>query len=382
MSKKIGIMTYSRSLNYGSALQAFALAYYLEDIGYDVEIIDYVQRNYGQNYSLIKAPFSLNAIKCDIIHLLVLNTLKRRKAKFTHFRKSVLPMSKKKYKFGDDLTELDSIYDVIICGSDQIWNPKATDFDTNYFLPFINTSCKISYAVSINGGDLINVKDNARIVSNLQRFHALSVREETGKIALNNLLSGKKDINVSLDPTLLNPAQVYDGISSSRIVKEPYIFFYSVNFRQDAVEAALTLSERTGLPVYTLFTGLNRTALKAKKRFVFATKSVGVEDFISYIKYADYVVTNSFHGTAFSIIFEKKFFSIGSTGEDGCLIPDARICHLLELLGIESCFVSKDMIKTVNLNESIDYSQVNERRKEGIMKSVSYLKESIGGTQS
>ncbi len=375
-------MTYSRSINYGSALQSFALAYCLKGLGYDVEIIDYVQRNYGLNYSLFKAPFSLNAIKYDIIHLLFLNTLKRREARFSHFRKSVLPMSKKQYKFGDDLSELDSEYDLMICGSDQIWNPKATDFDTNYFLPFIKHSPKISYAVSINGGELNNITSKEKIITDILRFHALSVREETGRIALDNLLSDKKDIAVSLDPTLLNPVQVYDGISSSRIAKEPYIFLYSVNFKQDVVEAAVALSERTGLPVYTLFTGGNRTVLKVKKRFIIATKSVGVEDFISFVKYADYVVTNSFHGTAFSVIYEKKFYSIGLVDDDGCLIPDARICYLLGLLGIECRYVPKDMIKTINLGEPIDYTQVNERKQEAIMKSISYLKESIGGIQN
>lgn len=382
MSKKIGIMTYSRSINYGSALQAFALAYCLKDLGYDVEIIDYVQRNYGLNYSLFKAPFSLNAIKYDIIHFLFFNTLKRRDAKFSHFRKYVLPMSKTQYKFGDDLSELDSEYDVMICGSDQIWNPKATDFDTNYFLPFIKHSSKISYAVSINGGDLKYIENSGRILSDLLSFKALSVREDSGKADLTSFLSSKKEVSVLLDPTLLNPAQVYSAISSSRLVKERYIFFYSVNFKEEAVESAITLSERTGLPVYTLFTGGNRTVLKVKKRFIFATKSVGVEDFISFIKYSDYVVTNSFHGTAFSVIFEKNFFSIGLTDKNGDLIPDARICHLLGLLGIESRFVSKEMIKMVNLSETIDYLQVNERRQEGIMKSISYLKESIGGMQS
>lgn len=380
MEKKIGILTFHKSLNYGSVLQAFALVQNLKNMGFNTEIIDYTQRNYGVNYSLMKAPFSLEAIKYDVIHFVFFPVLIKREKAFSQFRKKYLCLSKKNYQYGDNLEILSEMYDVLLCGSDQIWNPNARDFDPNFFLPFAKNTLKISYAVSINGGELNRTNIHEQIRENLMNFNFLSVRENSGKESLDTFLSRKKPISVVLDPTLLHQQTVYNSISSPRLIAEPYIFFYSINFADDAIGAAEILSERTGLPVYTLFAGRgNRAMLKMRGKIRFWVKSVGPEDFISLLKFANYVVTDSFHGTAFSIIYEKKFFSIASTDDKKEPIRDERICNILELFNISDRFVTKDQLYDFPVNLEINYAEVNRRRKNQINLASTYIKDSLTG---
>lgn len=218
---KIGIMTFHKSINYGSVLQAYALAYKLREMGYEPEIIDYKQRNYDFQYRIIKPPFSPEALKHDFVNLNFYSIMKKRKAAFEKFRKVHLPLSKKEYCFGNSLSELDSLYDLLICGSDQIWNTNASDFDTAYFFPFAEKTPKISYAVSLNRGELYNSDDPELIRNCINNFKALSAREVSGRDKIFNFIDGKKDVSVVLDPTLLNYKEAYQPLANKRIIDEP-----------------------------------------------------------------------------------------------------------------------------------------------------------------
>lgn len=378
MAKKIGILTFHKSLNYGSALQAFALVQKLRKLGYDAEIIDYKQEKYDSLYKLLKAPVSAKAVKYDLVHMAFLGTLIKREKVFPDFCEKYLYLSKEKYQYGDDLNDLSERYDTIICGSDQIWNPNAVDFDINYFLPGVRNVSKVSYAVSINGGSLNNTSVAEQLKKNLLDFHVLSVREKSGRENLNDFLGGEREVSVVLDPTLLHNRDMYDAVSAPRLIKEPYIFFYSVNFMPDAIAAAENLSKRTGLPVYTLFAGRgSQYLLKAAKKFHMWKKSVGPESFISLLKYSDYVVTNSFHGTAFSVIYEKNFYSVGCADLNGQPKQDERICDGLAQFGLLDRVVTKEQIKNVPLDTKIDYESVGEKREKLIQESVNYLKDAL-----
>lgn len=378
MSKRVGILTFHKSLNYGSALQAYALLSKLGELGYEAEIIDYKQYNYEFLYTILRAPVSLLNIKYNIIHLCFLRTLLKRQKAFPSFWGKYFYLSSKKYQHGDDMRILGDEYDVIICGSDQIWNPNAGDFDRNYFLPEIKNAVKVSYAASLNGSDLASAPISKKLKQYLLEFDALSVRENSGRETLDKFLNGKKKVSVVLDPTLLYQKEKYDTIVSPRLVSEKYIFFYSVNFKKDAVQAAENLSKRTGLPVYTLFAGRgNKQILKAKRKFHFMRDAVGPEDFLSLLKHADYVVTNSFHGTAFSIIYEKKFYSIGCTDESGMIQYDERICDGLSLLGLTDRFITKEEIKSIDVDAPIKFEQVQERRNREIHRSITYIRDAV-----
>lgn len=372
--KKTGILTFHKSINYGSVLQAYALLRAIRKTGNSVEVIDYQQKNYDYIYGIFRKPISLDNIKFNVVNAYFSKVLRLRKKNFEEFRKKYLNLSIKKYQHGDDLESLGTVYDYLVCGSDQIWNPNARDFDTNFFLPIPHQAKKISYAVSINGGALEKLENREEIKQNLLDFDEISVREILGKKRLEQFLSGEKSVSVVLDPTLLHGKEEYESICSSRLIEEPYIFFYSVTFSEYAVKAAEILSDRLGLPVYTLYTGRSSAkVVLTRKKIRFCMKTNAPEDFLSLIRHADYVVTNSFHGTAFSIIFQKQFYSIGKTDEDGNLIADERICNILELLGITDRFVSGQELKILPLETCIDYDAANLKRQKLAEKSMEYL---------
>lgn len=376
--KKVGILTFWKSYNYGSALQAYALAYKLKELGFVAEIINYTQYNFGYNYGLFWFPASKMAIKGDLIHLCFWKSFKNRKKAFKSFSLMHLPLGRVQYQCNGNLDRLSSFYDVVICGSDQIWNPNAKDFDINYFLPEVQEIKKISYAVSLNGGDLYTRPDYRKLRSCLLDFDALSVREESGKQNLRAFLGENRKINVSLDPTLLHGRHVYDAIASVRRIAHPYIFLYTINFNRDVLKAAEVLSIRLGFPVYTYATGRgNKGILYAGKSFSVMNQYLSPCDFISMIRDAQYVVTNSFHGTAFSVIYEKLFYAIGCKGADGKIEYDERICDGLKMMGLYDRFITAEQMETVNLNIVPDFETAWLRRREEAERSVAYLIKAI-----
>lgn len=378
---KIGIMTFHKSINYGSVLQAYALAYKLNEMGHDAEIINYQQRNYDYQYRIIKPPFSLEAIKHDFVNLNFYSIMKERAESFDRFRKKYLPLSSKDYKYGDNLSELDSIYDILICGSDQIWNTNASDFDTAYFFPFAKKTPRIAYAVSLNKGELFNFPKPDFLKKNILRFKAVSAREVSGQKKIENFTDGKKKIFTALDPTLLNYKEAYMKLAEKRIIKEPYIFFYSVNYVPEAVQAAVVLSEKCGLPVYTLVAGKGTRALYNMKKggkIRILSKNIAPDNFLSLIRYADKVVTNSFHGTAFSIIFEKTFFSVRPVDENNNNTDDTRLFNILHFLGMDNHYVTVNELKNINSDIETDYSDVRKKRDILMKESIDFLTSNIG----
>lgn len=378
--KKIGILTFHKSINYGSALQAFALLEAIKVIVEDteVEIIDYQQRKYNYIYGIYREIQSLGDIKNNIGNTLFFNMLRKRKNDFCEFREKYLNLSKKKYQYGDDLSGLSKEYKCIICGSDQIWNPSATDFDINYFLPIPNCIKKIAYAVSLNSGNLEDAENVEEIRKRIKEFDQLAVREVSGKDKLENFLHHKDIVSVVLDPTLLHEKEFYQKISTSRFIVEPYIFFYSVNYTPYAIKAAEILSERTGLPVYTLYSCRSVFCIRnLGGKIKIWKKNIGPKDFLSLIQYADHVVTNSFHGTAFSLIFQKNFYAIGKSSTEEKVVIDERICNILGILGIQKRFLTYEDIKSIPIKNDIDYKKVTTNIKILSNESIRYIKNAL-----
>ena len=375
--EKIGIITFHKSVNYGSVLQAYALRATLEKLGYNAEVIDYQPDNYKYLYGLFRFPRNVRDIKFDIINFLHLSLLNKRKKQFADFRKKYLHLSKNKYQFGDDISSLNNIYSAIICGSDQIWNPKAKDSDVNFYLPIEHKAKKIAYAVSLNDGFANEYKDKAKYRMYIADFDSLSVREISAQSDLETFLGKNKRVQVVLDPTLLLQKQDFEVICAPRRIEGSYIFFYSVHHNPATVRAVQKLSERLSLPVYFLYTNVQSHKTTNNKQFMYPQNNISPEDFVSYIKNASFVVTDSFHGTAFSIIFEKKFFSIAKMDENGFKIRDERICGILELLGLSDRFVSEMEIENCSVKDQPDYVVVDEKRKKLIQKSIQFIKDAL-----
>ena len=210
-------------------------------------------------------------------------------------------------------------------------------------------------------------------------FDAVSSREKSGCQRLSGFLNGSKEIINTLDPTLLADPKVFESIKSARIVKEPYIFLYSISFSDDVIASARSLSQRTGMPVYTLMTSLKSyNFLQHNSDKIYILKNhLSPEDFLSFISNAEYVVTNSFHGTAFSLLFEKQFYSICPNKVDGTKKYDERLYSILTHLGIEDRLISMDEVNISDLSKKIDYNNVNTKKEDLVANSRKFLYDAI-----
>ena len=256
--------------------------------------------------------------------------------------------------------------DAYIVGSDQVWNPTHTGgYDPAYYLEFAKEgSRRISYAASL-GTNYIVSKYKEPMQKALKSFTGISVRERSVQGAVSELTG--KPVEVVLDPTLLLDKEDYDEIKVKSNYKQPYILIYSIEKNPQLIELANKISVSLGMPV------LQRRPMGGliNQLEPFYTSDAG--EFLGHIESAAYVITNSFHGTVFSILYEKPFVSMlhSDTG--------SRTEDLLEELGLSSHilydiedFNSFDIFKFENTEE------VKERIMSLREKSMSFLKSSLG----
>lgn len=361
--KKIGILTFHKSINYGSVLQAFALSKLLKRKGYEVEIIDYEPASYNSQYRIFEKTTSVHNVAANIRRLSIFDILWKQKTSFENFRKKYLLLSKKRFTAQNSASDFEDLYDVVICGSDQIWNVRAKDCDPIFFLPGAQKYKKIAYAASINTATYNEERCNETLRKDILDFKYISIREYSGAEKLAEFLNSDKEIKVQPDPSLLQDKNTFKEIASGRIVKVPYIFMYCANYQESTIRAAQKISERLHKPVYTVLVCRSATQIsRLKKAGIRIIRDKNrPEDFISYIMNADLVLSDSFHGTAFSIIFEKPFYSINDF-INGKFVNDERICNILSELGILERYVKETDVEKINLNKEINYSVVTKKR--------------------
>lgn len=293
---KLGIITFHRAINYGAALQAFALQDILNKKGYETEIIDYACERLENCYKKFYNPeHSLKGFISAIIYYPIRSA---RIEKFANFRKKYMHISDEKNITKDKLKKIANKYDYIITGSDQVWNPEQTDYDMSYFLDFVKPEKRISYAASM-GTNKPTEKQAIILKKYVQSYHKISVREEENEKYLTELLNIK--VETVADPVFLVSADEWKLlIDDQPIINEPYIFVYCLHEKM-SYKYAEYLSNKTGKKIVSIPDSI-RVKCSGKKDF-----KAGVLEFLNYIFYADYVITDSFHATAFSLIFEKQF---------------------------------------------------------------------------
>lgn len=295
---KIGIMTFHTALNYGAVFQTYALQKFLIDMGYDVKVIDYrcpyTDKIYRPFY--VSDGKYLNAI---VRGVLFGGVIKKKRIRFNEFLQNRISLSKS-IENTELLNTVSDEYDYFISGSDQVWSPISAGFDIAYFLPFAENEKKISYAASIGA---TNISDDiiSEIKSRLNGFSCLSVREESAK---NMLISNgvDKQIYVHIDPTFLLQKSDWDMLSSEREIKEDYVLIFNVEKPIRNIDFAKKYAAENKLKVIYI----NDRTVKKDPSITYI-EAPTPEQFLSLFKYANLIVTNSFHGTAFSLIFKKDF---------------------------------------------------------------------------
>lgn len=372
---KIGVMTIVKVNNYGAELQAFATQRKLSLMGYDAEIVDYrYYKSWNFKDSKMSAPLLPMSIKGKIgywvkyrlINAIVENVLplfsrcvKNRIARFESFHKKNTNFSCL-YASMDDLYSNPPKYDVYMTGSDQVWNPVASSSIEPYFLTFApKDKKKVSYASSF-GVKSIDEPIKSKIGKWLKDYVCISVRENSGLDLVKNL-SGK-DATWVVDPTLLlsknewlNVAESYPDMPSK------YVLIYQL-FESESIERlAKKIGNEKGIPVYRI---CKRAIGEKRTGGITNILDAGPAEFLSLIANAEYMVTNSFHGTAFSINFGIPFFTVVSSRKKN----NSRIESLLGLVGLKNRIVlDNELIDCVDLTSSIDYEKahnlLNSQRK-------------------
>lgn len=322
---KIGILTFHAAFNYGSMLQAWALQTVLTDMGHDAEIINFRSARQKQMY---RKPFATRSLKyligdfakvCKFGHRYL--TLRRRWNKFDEFMKSNMHLTKEYDEKG--WVEEKKKYDVIITGSDQIWNTNAYDFSEVYLGKGIDYNIRlIAYAPSL--GPNPNQIDSTFLSDRLSRYHSISVREEGAKEYLEIRKISPVVFKV-LDPTLLLNYNSYKKFIRKQSLPEyKYVYSYTPGNHPEIEEKAKEIATKIELPMY-IDNGYTRSFLPKGEHHI---RYASPEDFLSYIANAFVVVGASFHLIVFAILFHKDFI---------CIVKDwdERMYNLLNYLGLE-----------------------------------------------
>ena len=319
---KVGVMTFHSANNYGATLQTWALQKVLKDYGLDAGVIHYHPDVIDGLYDPMEGAHGLKRqLKKFKISLKTPESLTRYN-KFQNFLTKNFNLIGD-YKTYEELCMSDLDLDAYIVGSDQVWNPEHIGgFNPAYYLNFAEKGKKkLSYAASI-GGDYIQPKYKEDMSNALSTFTGISVRESSILEAVQEL--AKEPVKLVLDPTMLLVKEDYEEIKVKSPIKQPYILVYMIEKNTQVMSLANSMSISLGLPI------IQRRPMKGMINELPPFYTADAGEFIGLIEGAELVITNSFHGTVFSILYEKPFVSMlhSDTG--------SRTVDLLTGLGLES----------------------------------------------
>ena len=323
------IITFQRE-NFGAILQAYALQEFIKKQNHNVGMFDYIKPKMISKNTTLRAKIQKILAKVAKDEKAKLRRMKR----ITEFREKYLNLN------------LDTNSRVFVTGSDQVWN-LSNNMDSMFFLQFLDDSvCKISYAASMAKTDVPNDRKDL-VKKYLKTFDAISVREEGMKESLSPLCD--KDISVNVDPTLLHDKAFYRNIDSPvEGIPEKYILAYILHIPKNGNKLMKWLRKETGLPV-VLLDSSGAVGMVIKNDMI--VRDAGPREFVYLFDNAECVVTTSFHGTSFSLIFEKEFYPIVN--------PDlpSRILNILKKVGIQPINESDTQFTRRN---NIDWNHVRD----------------------
>ncbi len=358
---KVGLLTFHSAHNYGAVLQAYATQETIKRLGVEIDCIDYrpnylIKQRVFPNLKKQSAITKLKLIFWSFI--LILWKYKRNKG-FNDFIESKLHLSKENYLFPKFKNE----YEAYVIGSDQVWNVKLTKgFDDAYWGNF-NTkkdAIKISYAASMSNYNL-DVTQKEQMLTLLKNFNFISVREDEAKEFIYKNFN--KEATTVLDPTFLLDKSKWKKISTPPSLNKKYILVYSIGLRDEALTIANSLAKQLDAVVIELTMMVDKNAILNKYQ------STSPEMFLGFFENAECIITTSFHGTSFSIIYNKPFYSIAH-GND----KDNRQTTILKKLGLMDRFIDRNEKPVF---QKINYREVNTKLNILREESITFLKKSL-----
>lgn len=369
---KIGIITWFTGPNYGTNLQAIALQYYLRKQGHEVNIINYevppakvIKENKSLLQKIVNQPkkiavkYAMHKYKSDI-------EIRNEKLVLAIRNKCILTS---KIKSEEELISVCNSFDLLICGSDQIWNPNW--YDRFYFADYDGIKTKrISYAPSM-GVNSIPSDVIPNIKRSIEKFDKISVRETKAAYLLEPYLSNKPTVVV--DPTLLLSVNEWNEIFKKKNIEaDKYILAFFLNDETLHLKATQDFAKNESYKLifipYKGTTYLQNADIRA---------DAGLEDLLDLIRSAEYIITDSFHITVFSIIFKKQFFTFQRFKEDSYTSQNVRVTNLLELVNLKERMIPYQSKVIPKMNPINYYNQISKLNHE-IEQSKEFLKKAIG----
>lgn len=365
--KNILLTTLFGVSNYGTVLQAYATQLELKKLGYNCELLNYTQKRLSTFNVIKKSNRNISGIKsklyviASILFRAIPNIIL--KNNFSRFIKKNLNLTKDvMHEYNEvELNNHLNNYDCYITGSDQVWNSEYNGgIDYTYYLGFVpNNKNKISYASSIGMEDF-RKSETAKIKELLSRYNKISVREISAQKALNNL---KIKSDLVLDPTMLISNEEWKTIESNIKIKRKYLLVYILGRDKSIINIAKKIAKEKNLKIVKI--GLDFIYSKnIYKNYQFASPN----DFIYLFRHADFILTNSFHGIAFSVNFNKQFLAVSPK------TYNTRLVSILSLFDL-----SNNLIKDENYGEieKIDYEVINKKLELYRNHSRQFLEKSI-----
>lgn len=354
---KIGIITLNGYFNYGNRLQNYALQSYLESLGHEVETLR-LNRSNDKNFKSSTLNFLKNNVK-KIIRFKKMKNEDSRAIIFKNFSSKYIKETAQEYSIYEDLNSLNSKYDFVVIGSDQVWNPSMNKTNSAYFGAFMDTEKVISYSASF-GVSRLDSNHIQFYTNKLNHINKISVREKDGARLVNELTG--KQVPVLVDPTLLLDKNDWKKVAKKAPgIDKPYLLTYFLGGIPDEhISKINRIAKSNNLNIINL--GDPNDAVSYR---------TGPSEFISYIEHCELFCTDSFHGTVFSILFEKPFIVYERQGKESMF---SRIETLLETFSLQN-----RVNYNIKDNEvfNVDYSAKDDALKKEIEKSKHFLNNAL-----
>lgn len=374
-NKKVAILTRTTTLNFGTLLQSYALQMYIKSIGFEVFVIDdnMPRRFYTSNKNALNETSGKNTIKEYL-------ALKYDEYKYNKQYRNTCLIEKKIKKFKRkyvsyfniiELNDLNEKFDIFVSGSDQIWADTAEPELFPFFMQdFVeDNKLKISYAVSV-GIKKYNLHNENIVKELLRGFDFLSVREHSSQNALSQYTN--KKITIACDPVLLLEPLNWKKLSGRKKLRGRYIFCYFLSNNKWYYDKLSVINKALNVTVYIF----QKDGLTEGQDGHIRINSCSPTDFLNYICNAEFVVTDSYHATLFSIIFKRPFNVFERFKNSSDNMQNGRIQYILDKLGLMQYYISQE--SEIVMNE-YSYEKINKKIEIFTKESIDFLQNALEG---
>lgn len=364
---KCGIVTFHSSHNYGSVLQAYAMVKVMQRLGLDAELIDFCHPRTTDMYEWqLWSPYK--NWKWNLRELVLRGLLgfgKKREQVFSDFIENVLVKSKRV----KDKSVIPDIYDVLVCGSDQIWNPKASGENAPiYYLDFGTTPCKFSYAAS-SGSERFGDSNPTQFKTYLTNLKSIGVREQFMHDYIKEDFGLQSIVNP--DPTFLLDAEEWKQVEKTYFgVPQKYLLVYTIQNPVETVAFAKEVATRLQLPIVQICNDRGYRAF-LHKGVDYSLMDVSPQQFLWLFSHASFIVTNTFHGNMFSVIFRKNFIHYTNNPKDD------RIFTLHKAIGLGDERICRPVSNITPIRFKVDYSKIEKNIKRYIQSGIDFILENL-----